>query len=1721
MPELQDIVDQIRLKSNPLPVPKIESFAAQDKGYGRTYFDVPKEAVYDRLPDGSFAAKYENYKGAIGNEDRLARQQSGLEQIGSGLAKNATKMVNYALDATVGTVYGIYNGIANQDFSAVWDNDFSRTMDEWNTSLDRQLPNYYTDEQKSMGFLRSMGTTNFWFNDVANGLAFVGGALIPEIAIGALTGGASVAPSFGKLALRGAKETGEALFKKSAKKAVKESIESVNGYKAKDLIRGWERANFAKKSGDVASTAGFLFRTSNFEAGMEARHNFKDAISTYLTNFEDKNGRAPTLEEMSNFTDDARKTSNMVYTANLAILSISNAAMFGKAFGLKTPSIGKRTSDFANRAIGLGTKTLEDGTRVLRGANRAQKIAGNTYKVLSKPLIEGVYEEGLQGVSGKMMQNYLEQTYDPNSVEPYSVFSGLTDAMSEQYGTREGWKEIGIGMLIGFAGGAVTGQGMPGIGRNSRKAREQQIQTELDASNQGLATLKGLDRSASVRNFSNVSKSGETKFYSTSAENTLANVNFIRSQEHLKTAGEIKKDFDLVVDKMEFDSDQVERLNLQGTDVDIYKKSLKDEFERNRNEYRFAKRAAESVGLDKALKNTPGNIEVVKEAMMMNLIMGKDALASARNIASQIEQVIRPAQTGGLETAPSGGVFDYLQFYNNLSGDKKTAVKDLKQKQRRIKELTSLGVKYQQEIAGAKPMGSGRKLSDDKLQQRYQQAAEKAVLNQTQIVQLEGEIQSLVTSLNNDFAAVNYDMDATATAGATDILRTLDKLDTYKTALRENGKAFEAESIDYLTTQFKIFSDAHREMMNTHRNMLSTGFFQSQEGQRLTDRLVGKKYQMSPELIALIKENDDRIDDSLNIAGIRGYATVQEKIKEAIEDNEQLSEREKFRLESILRLQLSADALNVMISDATSIDSVFNADKRITRNPLEGDTVILQQALDIKSRNLDNIDVLNKTIKEITDQLDFIRKAPDTTIEVKELNDQLDELLARKKQIQDAIKESEKQQQEGDQQNDNSQREGTDQGQQQEVQAEESQADNRYSDITNQEEIDTLIDQVKQQIANKSADFKMVDSPDYIRMTELMQKRELGNTSSDEFDELSDLEADINEWFMLSGVIIDGYRLTDLIRQKIVLEGTPVVQVEQVEETTPQEIIDTTVNFDDRSGNVNYSLAQSYEAVTAIRDGDFVAVSGIKPENLIQEIGFDFQYDTNERGNILLTDDTVNRVNQESPVSILPTNQELTTSYSVVLLHKVQMDDSVQSLPLRTNYTEDFTEEMNLDAIYSLNPDSPLTFEVDPNDKLNRELLDTYRSASGSIELGLSQDDYEEQVFEELLRNDVPALDLDREAKILEIQIKDAKTTTETAALRKKLFNVNERLGKREDTIRSKVPGEIIKRSRKANPETVSNVREELRRRMVIRVKDGNGNFIGVLKAKRENGKKSPVDEQFDIWRDNVVSSDLLDLLQISEVPVEITKTAKTKKVYLGHPNFNFVKNEDGSVVIKYRRIQSQDVNKILDIGFISEGRVNTKMRVTGIDTTFLSKSMSVPTKRKIPFVVIQKGTRQIAYPVRLIEQSRPDNQEIIDVFNSDSPVTTKVTALNKLLAARGVDIKQPGNAFIGYGQTNLTDEFLDEKLQQIDAIKYFDNIDNWLDSKTDMSKVVTEQMLINIDLSNPVHSPKFSMDFTETFTSLQLVSPDKSTYKAADQTIKKGNKKVASKGLELLQKKC
>ena len=430
--------------------------------------EVPVTEAYD-LVAGDWMAKFPTYKQGRDNAEYAAQNQTTGEKWANGVQKFGAKTLGAVVGGTAGIVYGVGAGISDGSWGSIYDNNFSNWLNDLDAKLNYQLPNYYTKQEEKAGVFGQMGTANFWSDKFLGGLSFTVGAIISEGIWGFATGGTSLATAGARWGskLAGLGKAGTWAVKNLGEAKTLAGLSKMKGiYKALDyggdaLQVGMQARGTAVtmgKIGEGLSIVGRTARSAGYEASVEALQYKKEAEELFYENFAKLNGREPDAEEIAQFEKENAETANLVFGANMAIVGTSNLVGLGHVLNIKNP-VNLGISDFINKkAFGYG---IDAATKTVVKGSRKQIIARNAFDYLVKPSVtEGLFEEGLQGVTNKTANKWIEHTYNPKYTnETFNQMEAFTDSLSEQYGSEAGWKDNMLGMLIGIAGGTVNVRG--------------------------------------------------------------------------------------------------------------------------------------------------------------------------------------------------------------------------------------------------------------------------------------------------------------------------------------------------------------------------------------------------------------------------------------------------------------------------------------------------------------------------------------------------------------------------------------------------------------------------------------------------------------------------------------------------------------------------------------------------------------------------------------------------------------------------------------------------------------------------------------------------------------------------------------------------------------------------------------------------------------------------------------------------------------------------------------------------------------------------------------------------------------------------------------------------------------------------------------------------------------------------------------------------------------
>ena len=351
--------------------------------------------------------------------DNLANTRGELQpwyaQIGAGLAKGAVLAGTTFLDGTIGLVLGAGQAIAEGGrTSALWDNPFSKAMQDVNKWSEEVLPNYYTDAERNEPWYKNIFTANFLGDKFIKNLGF---------SVGAFYGG--------KVMGAGLKAT---------------KLPQIIGAVAKS----------SRAPAIVTSGVGATISAVN-EGRIEALNNSTDWFNLQKTKLDDRfgviNDDTSHLSdiELNVYTDtlgkineDRLKMGNADLLMNIPILTASNLIQFGRMYanGFKT----------ARKATNIVGKAGEYAT----GRTTGKGIA----KAALSPFSEGL-EEISQGAASRISGNYYEDDVnnfykakiDPQAEqETLSWIKSFAQGINETVNDGSSWEEFFIGTLTGALG---------------------------------------------------------------------------------------------------------------------------------------------------------------------------------------------------------------------------------------------------------------------------------------------------------------------------------------------------------------------------------------------------------------------------------------------------------------------------------------------------------------------------------------------------------------------------------------------------------------------------------------------------------------------------------------------------------------------------------------------------------------------------------------------------------------------------------------------------------------------------------------------------------------------------------------------------------------------------------------------------------------------------------------------------------------------------------------------------------------------------------------------------------------------------------------------------------------------------------------------------------------------------------------------------------------------
>lgn len=357
--------------------------------------------------------------------DIRAQNEPWYAKISAGIAKGAVLAGTTFLDGTIGLVLGGAQAIAEGRASAIWDNPFSKAMQDINKASEEVLPNYYTKQEQESPWYDNIFTANFLGDKFIKNLGFTVGAFYSgSVWTKPLTLGGKLATTIARVS-----ELSEA--PKIITSGIGATISAVNEGRQEALNNSTDWFNLHKAQLDDYHQQRLQAISQQYQ-GTE--------MYDKLINSEN-NAYNQTLGKLS---EDRLKMGNIDLLMNIPILTASNLIQFGKMY--------------AN-----GFKTARKVTNIVGKAGEytaASSKLGAALSITKGALSEGT-EEALQqaasNISGDYystdVHNFYKAKTDPKaSRETLEWTKAFAQGINDTVNDGSTWEQFFIGSLTGALG---------------------------------------------------------------------------------------------------------------------------------------------------------------------------------------------------------------------------------------------------------------------------------------------------------------------------------------------------------------------------------------------------------------------------------------------------------------------------------------------------------------------------------------------------------------------------------------------------------------------------------------------------------------------------------------------------------------------------------------------------------------------------------------------------------------------------------------------------------------------------------------------------------------------------------------------------------------------------------------------------------------------------------------------------------------------------------------------------------------------------------------------------------------------------------------------------------------------------------------------------------------------------------------------------------------------
>jgi hypothetical protein len=387
-------------------------------------------------------SRYPKYFYNMDNEELYAQQQGTWDKAKNGLIKMAGLAGSTIVNGTLGLANGIGKWMDTGEFSSLYDNPVTRSMDEWNKEWEDQYAHYYTQAQKNAAWWESenLFDGNMLWDKVVKNMGFAAGAALTGWGFSAAMKGLGITAGMMKAGqgLEALAAIDEGIIASTATSKLGSVLNSLTNT-SKGLGRPLGKALSSGSASD-ALTAVFA---STGEASLEALHNANEYRETLISQFKTDNLRNPNEEELKEINQYAASVGKSSFALNMGLLTATQYIQLPKIFSTSVRGEKAALNEFVQDAATQTYSTVKKTG--LRGAISKTK---NALGLVFSP--EEAFEESAQYSITKGTQDYYDKKYRG---EDANFWDSLGEGVKEGFLTEEGLENLFLG---GLSGGLMT-----------------------------------------------------------------------------------------------------------------------------------------------------------------------------------------------------------------------------------------------------------------------------------------------------------------------------------------------------------------------------------------------------------------------------------------------------------------------------------------------------------------------------------------------------------------------------------------------------------------------------------------------------------------------------------------------------------------------------------------------------------------------------------------------------------------------------------------------------------------------------------------------------------------------------------------------------------------------------------------------------------------------------------------------------------------------------------------------------------------------------------------------------------------------------------------------------------------------------------------------------------------------------------------------------------------